>query len=176
MNIRFYRHEGGRPLALNVPVPEGVTVSVWRPRDDGPPPAALPRWPNAAWWAFDRAGVFANRNCGVVMLHSDGELAHSSLVSPRYFRFPDMGPKDLQIGATWTAEKFRGRGLAKLAIQQAHSLWAGQFEHMWYIVEDDNHPSIRVIEACGYALHGRGARIAPLGIGPLARYQIDQPA
>lgn len=172
MKTRFYAWKAGQNPLPAVAAVEGVTASTWRPARDGLPPASLSSLHNRIWWLFDRMGVFANRGCGVQMLHLGDRLVHTSLVTPRYFRFPEMGAKDLQIGATWTDPGFRGRGYGKLAVKQIHDAWAGEFDRMWYLVEEDNTPSIRVIEACGYCLLGTGERKALPGLGPLGQYKI----
>ncbi len=176
MSLRFYGHRAGEPLTAGADLPDGVEVSVWRPHADGPPPGELPAWPNAVWWVFDAARVFANRGCGVLMLHEGGRLIHSSLVTPRYFRFPQMAADDLQIGAVHTEPDYRGRGLAKAAVRLIAERWAGQYARLWWIVEDDNIASIRAIEACGFTLMGAGERFSPLGVGLLGRYQLLRPA
>jgi len=153
-------------------VPADWTVSTWRPATDGPPPAALRGWQNRIWWLFDRLGLFANRGFGVLMIREGDRLIHSSLVTPRYFRFPEMAADDLQIGATWTDPDMRGRGLGKLAVALIHKAWQGEFRRMWYLVGDDNVASVRVIEASGYRLLGTGSRQALPGLGLLGRYRI----
>ena len=176
MRLRFYAHEGPQPPRAAAPPPDRLDVSVWQPRFDGLPPRELPAWPNAVWWAFDRMGVFANRHCGLLMIRDGGRLVHSALVTPRYFRFPQMAADDLQIGAVWTDPASRGRGLAKAGVRLIGERWAGRYRRLWYIVEDDNIASIRVIEACGFRLLGAGERQALLGVGLLGRYQLLRPA
>jgi len=176
MSLRFYGHRAGEPLAAAADLPAGIEVTVWRPRTDGLPPRALPAWPNAVWWAFDAAGVFANRSCGVLMLRQGERLIHSSLVTPRWFRFPQMAAGDLQIGAVFTDPEHRGQGLAKAAVRLIAQRWAGEYARLWWIVEDDNVASIRAIEACGFTLMGAGERSSPLGVGLFGRYQLVRPA
>ena len=172
MTTRFYAWKTGRDTLPVVSATDGVVASTWRPSRDGLPPEDLLGWQNRVWWLFDRTGVFSNRGCGVLMLHDGDRLVHSSLVTPRYFRFPEMSAKDLQIGATWTDPEFRGRGYGKLAVKEIHDAWAGEFDQMWYLVGEENLPSIRVIEASGYRFLGTGERKAFLGLGPLGQYRI----
>jgi RimJ/RimL family protein N-acetyltransferase len=176
MSVRFYIREHGESPAGSAQVPEGYALSIWRPRSDGLPPPLLKAWPNAVWWAFDHLGVFANRRGGVLMLLHDGELAHSALVTPRWFRFPQMGPRDLQIGDVWTAPEHRGRGLAKAGVQLIADRWRGLYQRLWYLVDDDNAASIRVIERCGFRLLGDGGRTRPLGLGLIGRYHLVRQA
>lgn len=176
MSLRFYAHDGPEPPRIAAQLPPGLHASFWRPRADGLPPRALSAWPNTVWWAFDRLGVFANRECGALLVHEGARLAHSALVTPRYFRFPQMAADDLQIGAVWTDPAMRGRGLAKAGIKLIASHWAGAYRRLWYIVEEDNVASVKVIEACGFDLLGAGERLSPLGLGLLGRYQLLHPA
>lgn len=155
-------------------MPAEWTVSTWRPATDGPPPAGLPGWQNRIWWLFDRLGLFANRSFGVLMIREGDRLIHSSLVTPRYFRFPEMAADDLQIGATWTDPAQRGRGLGKQAVALIHQAWQGEFRRMWYLVGEDNVASVRVIEASGYRLLGSGSRQSLPGLGVLGRYRIAE--
>lgn len=168
----FYVLGAGQPLASDTALPPGYRVETWLPSRDGVPGDPLPYRPFAIWWLFDRLGVFANRQAGVAMIFHGSRLVHRSLVTPRWYRFPDMGPHDLQIGDTWTDEEHRGRGLAKAAIGAIHQLWSGQYETMWYLVGNDNDASVRVIEACGYRLLGTGERTRPLGITALGQFVI----
>lgn len=176
MSLRFYAHAGPGLPGVTAVLPAGLSASVWNPRADGLPPGDLAAWPNAVWWAFDRLGVFARPDCGVLMIHEGARLAHSALVTPRYFRFPQMARDDLQIGAVFTDPDYRGRGLAKAGVRLIAERWAGRYRRLWYIVEEDNLASIRVIEACGFARLGDGERSRPLGVGLLGRYQMLRPA
>ena len=124
------------------------------------------------WWLFDRLGIFANPHSGVLMILDADKIVHRSLVTPRWFRFPEMGRRDLQIGDTWTDPGHRSRGLAKAALAAIHERWEGTYERMWYLVEEGNLPSVRVIENCGYRLAGTGERTRPLGIGAFGRFVI----
>lgn len=170
---RFYVWDAATAATPSVrEMPPEWDVSTWRPAIDGAPPADLAGWQNRVWWLFDRIGLFSNRSCGVLMIREGAKLVHSSLVTPRYFRFPEMAADDLQIGATWTDPGMRGRGIGKQAVALIHQAWQGEFRRMWYLVGEDNPASIRVIEASGYGLVGVGARQSPPGLGVLGQYRI----
>jgi GNAT superfamily N-acetyltransferase len=173
--LRFYARDAAEGPPPQTAWPGGIEVSVWHPRDGAPPPG-LPRLSNQVWRVFDRLGVFATRECGVMTARADGRIVHRALVSPRWFRFPDMDRDDLQIGAVFTDPAWRGRGLAKAGIAEIHKRWEGRFRRMWYIVEASNLASIKVIEACGYRLAGTGERKAPLGFPLAARYRLESEA
>jgi RimJ/RimL family protein N-acetyltransferase len=168
----FYVIDAERPLACSAARPEGYSAKIWKPARDGLPADPLPLRPFAIWWLFDRLRIFANRQVGVLMIQKGPHLVHRSLVTPRWYRFPDMGKDDLQIGDTWTHPDHRGKGLAKAAIAAIHDRWAGGHRRMWYLVGDDNRASVAVIEACGYRLAGVGERTRPFGLSPLGRFVI----
>lgn len=169
----FYSCERHEAQISTAALPEGLSVRIWLPARDGVPRGAVFSGANVVWWIWHCLGLFSNSAAGVIMFESDGRIVHRSLVSPGWYRFPNMDRQDLQIGDTWTHPAFRGRGLAKAAIQCIHSRWSGQFDRMWYLVEDNNIASIKVIEKMGYKLTGIGERTSPFGMRMLGRFKID---
>jgi RimJ/RimL family protein N-acetyltransferase len=119
--------------------------------------------------------VFTNRDYGVLLIHYRGELVHRSVVSPRYFRFPFMGTADLQIGDTWTAEQHRGKGLAGFAIQAVANKDPIPDRVYWYICEESNISSARVVEKLGFRKAGECARVPRLGLHLLGSFVMDHP-
>jgi RimJ/RimL family protein N-acetyltransferase len=168
----FYRLGASEPSLCAARLAPGYEIQTWHPGRDGPPGAVLPRWPYIVWWLFDRLLVFSNPHAGVLMIRYRDHVVHRSLVTPRWFRFPEMGRNDLQIGDTWTDPEHRGKGLAKAALAAIHEHWAGKYDQMWYLVGEDNVASVRVIETCGYRLVGRGKRTRPIWLGILGRFVI----
>ena len=170
--MHFYAWDAALNCAPSFPPPQGLTTQIWRPHAWSVHPEGLPVFPYAVWTGFHHLGLFSNREYGVVVLREGAQVVHSSLVTPRYARFPVMGSKDLQIGATYTVPAWRGRGLARAAIGLVCRAWAGRFERLWYIVGEENAASIRVVEACGFRLAGTGARVRRFGLSILAQYRI----
>jgi RimJ/RimL family protein N-acetyltransferase len=82
-----------------------------------------------------------------------------------------MQPGDIQIGDTWTDESARGHGLAGVAIRWALTA-AAEGGQAWYVAEERNSASIRVVEKEGFELVGRGARRPRLGVRLLGYYAI----
>lgn len=83
-----------------------------------------------------------------------------------------MRESDVQIGDTWTQDAHRGRGLAGLAIRIACAAAPADGD-VWYIVEERNAASIRVIEKEGFELVARGARKPRLGMRLLGYYSMN---
>ncbi len=153
------------------PLP-GYCCSIWRPGLLRFRPKGLPLYPFLVWWAFHQLRLFANRDYAVVLVHSQGQLVHRSVVTPGYFRFPFMGKRDLQVGDTWTHPAHRGKGLARIGLNAA--LQIGKGREYWYLVEEDNLPSIRVAERLGFRLAGVGLRASRLGLALLGSFLIQE--
>jgi len=166
----------GKDAATRISLPEGYRYSVWRPGLMRIVPPGLPRFPFVAWWVMHFLGGFSNRDYSVLMVHCGGELVHRSVVFPRYFRFPFMGATDLQIGNTWTSEQHRGRGLAAFAIQAIRDRDPRPDRVYWYVCEQTNIPSIRVVEKLGFRKAGDCVRVSRFGLRLLGAFIITEPS
>ncbi|MEW6277019.1 MAG: GNAT family N-acetyltransferase [Candidatus Eremiobacterota bacterium] len=162
----FFRFSG-HGAQLPSSGPEG---RFWRPGWTSLKPPGHPWFPFGVWWLFDRLGVFQSREYGIMILTEGGRTVHRSCVFPAFYRFPFMRAGELQIGDTWTHPDFRGRGLALCCIGRI--LEAFGERTYWYVTEEDNRASIRVIEKAGFHLAGRGRKRDPLGLRLTARYEL----
>lgn len=172
--VRFYTLPSHERITFSGSLPDGYSVEVWRPRNDGLALKGLSFRKYAVWWLFDRIGLFSNSLAGVIMIKHGRRIVHSSLVTPKWYRFPEMAPGDLQIGDVWTAEDQRGRGLAKIAISEIHQRWGRSFDQMWYIVSDDNKASIRLAKSLGYGLSATGVRTKPGNISAIGQFRATK--
>lgn len=146
---------------------------LWRPSFLSFMPTGLKSFTFFVWWIFHQARVFTNREYSVILLRDiDGEIAHRSTITPKYFRFPFMAKDDLQIGDVWTSEKYRGKGLAFLAVKKVLEAYAPAKTKIWYLVEETNVASIKLAEKAGFVLWGQGERHSPMGINFLGKYLI----
>lgn len=169
--VRFYRAQNG-VLALPTLALGNLSLTRWQPNRDGPPRGLFASRPNWAWWAMDLAGRFNRPDLTVYAIHDGSRLLHRLLVTPRWWRFPFMGRDDLQFGMLWTDPAVRGKGLAGQAIAAAHADFAGECAAFWYLVDERNDDSIRLIERIGYSLIGTGERTRPLGFGALGQFKM----
>lgn len=170
--MRFYVWQPGidpEPLADLSPE---LRAEIWRPSATSIRPRGLPLLPYVVWWLFHYLRIFSNRRYGAVVVRSGNVIVHNLLVTPRYFRFTDMGADDVQIGATHTHADWRGRGLARAAVGIVCRVWNDRQARLWYIVSDENAPSIRVIESCGFRLLGVGERSKRLGLSLLGQFRV----
>jgi SAM-dependent methyltransferase len=91
---------------------------------------------------------------------ANGVIAHYGFVFPRYFRFPFMARRDLQIGSLRTHASFRNLGLATAAVRQILARLNRPEQTVWYVVEASNTASISVAEKNGFALTAAGSAVS----------------
>lgn len=125
------------------------------------------------WSAFHVLRIFSNRDYAIILVHCGDTVVHRSYLFPGYFRFPFMGRDDLQVGATWTDEAWRGRGLASAALRYAVQSHGRPGRTFWYLTSSENAASVRVVERCGFACRSGGRRTSRLGLRLLGAYVLD---
>jgi RimJ/RimL family protein N-acetyltransferase len=162
----FYRFDATRqPPAVGL---EDCRFSLqqWQPSLRVPWPRGATR--NKKLHFLFRTGLqlmhgFASRDSGALALYNeDARLVHYSAFTPRYWRFPFLSSQDLQIGDTWTEPSYRGKGLAKRALREIVARMRKLGRGFWYVVEDINRASIKVVEDCGFRVAGIGTRVERL--------------
>jgi RimJ/RimL family protein N-acetyltransferase len=141
------------------------TMQLWRPSVRTPWPRGVEADKKAHFvfrTLLHLSGIFPSRDSGAVLMYSDTRLVHYSAFTPRYFRFPFLTARDVQVGDTWTEPLYRGRGLAKRSLRQLLILLSEPGRSIWYVVEDANPASIKVVEDCGFHLAAVGTRVKRL--------------
>lgn len=175
MTHLFYRRSGATeqeslPLQPN----RDYRWSFWRPSMTSVMPSGFSGPVFIAWWLMHWTRLFANRDYCQFVVYCDRELVHRSGIFPRYLRFPFMGPRDLQVGDTWTAPEHRSRGLASIALRLIVSQLRAPGRAFWYLTTSDNAPSIRAAEGAGFNLAGIGERRSRFGIRFLGEFTMTQ--
>jgi RimJ/RimL family protein N-acetyltransferase len=155
-------------------LPAQYSWSVWRPSRFPLLPPALPgkklRLRFLFRWLLHRTHLFAGDQCGALLIREGTRLVHYSAFTPRFWRFPFLADRDLQIGDTWTDPAYRGKGLALFALQTVVRLNREPQRRFWYVVQDVNLASIRVVEKADFTLSGEGTWIKPWGLKLLGSY------
>ena len=84
-----------------------------------------------------------------------------------------MEHSDLQVGMLYTEPEFRGQGLAVAAVERV--IFDPQFSKLtfWYVVGEDNAPSIQVAKRTGFHLFGKSKRKKRFGSNLLGAYVIE---
>ncbi len=128
---------------------------------------------SAIYTLFHKTGIFRTQDFSVMLVMHKGKVVHGSTVFPAFFRFPFMEPSDLQIGMLYTEPEFRGQGLAMAAVARIISDQQFLNRTFWYVVGEDNAPSIQVAKRTGFQLFGKSQRKKRLGSNFLGAYVIE---
>jgi RimJ/RimL family protein N-acetyltransferase len=172
MPYLFYCSEILENKSVSQPVDRYYLSKVWKPSVVEVIPPGVPFIPFAVWWSMHSLHIFTNRDYSLFLIYDNELIIHRSVITPRYFRFPFMGQDDLQIGDTWTAPEYRGKGLATFAIQRILEFHKKLGRKFWYVVEESNSPSIRVVEKAGFKRIGEGERSKRFGMKVFGSYEI----
>ena len=171
---RFYRLQDSPVQGGASDREPGLSYEYWEPTWCQPLPPG--NWSPTfwAWFLFDRLRVFRSNGYGVFLISQGRKVIHRSCIFPAFFRFPFMKEGDLQVGYLWTDPCARGKGLATAALREICQRVAGTGISLWYLVEETNAASIRVVEKAGFELVGFGQKHPRLGVVFLGYYSIDQ--
>ena len=175
MRYFFYRYDCviGNQFPEKVSIDKRFNAILWNPITLEIVPKGVALLPFGVWWAMHKLHLFVNQNYGLYLIYDGHNLIHRSVITPRYFRFPFMGKEELQIGDTWTMPEYRGGGLASFAIQKIVELHKKPGRRFWYVVEEDNNPSIRVAEKAGFKKVGAGYRGKRMGMKVLGSFEME---
>ena len=179
MRYNFYLarvSEGwGKPCAL----PRGYRLVMWKPsllrilpltlvRGDGAGHHLVKPYHLLFYYLYH---YLLGRWYGVAIVFNGTRLAHYSVVRTRDFRFPFMGPRDLQIGPVWTNPDDRRQGIAGAVLD--HLLLKTPALRFWWVCTQENVASNSVALHHGFALAGTGVRAPRLGTRLLGRFEIQ---
>ena len=163
----------GSQFPAEVSIDKRFNAVLWNPTTLEIVPNGVALLPFVVWWVMHHLHLFANQDYGLYLIYDGHNLIHRSVITPRYFRFPFMTREDLQIGDTWTMPEYRGKGLASFAIQKLVELHKKQDRRFWYVVEEDNNPSIRAAEKAGFKKVGVGYRGKRMGMKVLGSFEME---
>ncbi len=109
----------------------------------------------------------------VIVLYKDRQVVHYSVVLPKYYKFPFMGKRDIEIGPCWTHPD-RGRGIYPKMLNAICNRFAKFKDNVWMFCKENNYASQRGILKAGFSLVGKGEETKPFGIGLLGKYIITE--
>ena len=171
MSVMFLLREDAAAPAEERSLPDGTTLQIWRPADELAFPPDLLR---LTVKIQHKLGLFDDSRYTELSIVCGSIRVHRLIVTPRWHRFPFMAAGDLQIGAVWTHPEWRRFGLARLAIDRAHCLFAAPGQRFWYVTDGSNAASMALARSAGYRLIGEGRRTKPIGLAILGQFQIDR--
>lgn len=173
MSYLFYRRKHTPDRHPVEPRPD-LTVELWRPRLTQPLVPDLPWYPFGIWTLLHALRVFATRDYAVLLIRQGGRLVNRTCILPPHCKFPFMQPGELQVAGLWTDPARRGEGLGLLGVQEALRRLGGEERVFWYLVKEDNRPSILLAEKLGFQLWGRGERKPWLGLRAVGRFHLTE--
>lgn len=177
VNYLFYENIGiTHNSGVNFLNDSSYSISFWKPSLNKIFPSGLSERRFVFWWLMHQSRFFPNRDYSVFLIHQDNKLIHRSCIFPRYFRYPFMKDNDLQIGDTFTDQRYRGKGIATYAILRIVEYLKMNNRKFWYIVEEANKSSIRVIEKAGFKKRGSGIRTCRFGLRLLGSFILNDDA
>jgi RimJ/RimL family protein N-acetyltransferase len=151
-----------------------LAIRCWRPDVDGFPKRGSRSLANLFWWVLAKSGSFPRPGFCELSIRREGRLLHRLVVTPRWYRFPFMAARDLQVGSVWTAPAARQQGVARKAIAEAHRRFAGEPVPFWYVTDAANSASAALARACGYELVATGRRTRRFGSRLLGQFVIER--
>ena len=80
----------------------------------------------------------------------DGSTVSSCLCVPKFFKWPYMGKKDVQIMYVVTTKKNRGKGFAQRLLRATLSQLKQLNGKIWYVTDIDNLASISTAKKLGF--------------------------
>jgi RimJ/RimL family protein N-acetyltransferase len=174
VNVNFYQFDPASPAEAAPRLAPEYRILSWQPAAQGLPPRGSRLPSNHMWWALTKAAMFARRDFTEIRIERAGRVLHRLIVTPRWYRFPFMAARDLQIGDVWTAPDARRKQLGRAAIAEAHRLFNQDGANFWYVADSDNAASAALAESCGYRLVATGRRTRRLGSKLLGQYVIER--
>jgi RimJ/RimL family protein N-acetyltransferase len=149
----------------------GLEIELWRPSMMRLIPPGPRQAPLFLWWLLHHARAFANRDYSALIIRDGRRVVHRSMIFPRYFAFPFMEAGDLQVGNTWTAPDYRGKGLATTAIRAVMERRWRDGRRIWYVASATNTASLAVAHGAGLVPVGRAMRRSR-GVRALGGYSL----
>ena len=93
---------------------------------------------------------------------------HYTHVLPKFFKFPFMHSKDLEIGPAWTDKEYRGKGIFPAVLLYAIQYFKEEKRTFYTFAHIDNTSSQKAILKAGFSRWKSGYKTDTLGI-----YQVE---
>lgn len=166
----------------DVSMPAGLEAHTWKPRLVHPFPPyrtvdlgkekmlGLPALSIFYSYAIGRGAGSAYR-IAIAIDGSQTVRGFAVLKGPD-FRFPFMGPHDIQLGPVWTADDQRGRGLAAKLCRLALRELNGSARTVWWLCKHHNDSSKAVARKLGLALEGPATRTPVFSLPAFHIYRL----
>ncbi|MCK5676913.1 MAG: GNAT family N-acetyltransferase [Flavobacteriaceae bacterium] len=100
----------------------------------------------------------------IIYLKKDDDLIHYTHILPKFFKLPFLGLNDLEIGPSWTAESYRGKGIFPMVIKYVVETFKEKGRRFYMFAHIDNISSQKAIKKAGFYMWATGYKTDFLGI------------
>ncbi len=119
---------------------------------------------SAKIWIYIFWFIFTKGQYKIIYVKKDDKLIHYSHTLPKFFKFPFMGSEDLEVGPSWTDEKYRGKGIFPAVIGYTVQLFKKEKCTFYILVHKDNSSSQKAVLKSGFNKWRDGYKTEKLGI------------
>ena len=151
----------------------GFDLKIWRPSGLSIIPEYFPR-KYLGYWLAHKIGYFPNKDYSAVIIKDNDNFVLKMLVVPKYFKWPFMGPNDLQVMYITTNSKYRRLGVADIALSVAVNRLAANRRKFWAIIDENNIPSLNCFKKAGFVYAGKIVERSLLDVPLLKRLYLSE--
>ncbi len=108
--------------------------------------------------------LFTKGQYRIIYVKKDNTIIHYTHILPKFFKFPFMNSKDLEIGPSWTDELYRGKGIFPAVMIYAIQYFKEKERTFYAFAHVDNEPSQKAILKAGLSKWKNGYKTRKLGI------------
>jgi len=108
--------------------------------------------------------LFTRGEYRIIYLKEDDKIIHYTHLLPKFFKFPFMHSKDLEIGPAWTDERYRGKGIFTTVLSYLLTQFKERERVFYIFAHKDNLSSQKVIVNAGFTKWKIGYKTDILGI------------
>jgi len=108
--------------------------------------------------------LFTKGQYRIIYVKKNNTIIHYTHILPKFFKFPFMRSKDLEIGPAWTDELHRGKDIFPAVITHAVQYFKEDKRIFYIFTNKDNTPSQKAIQKAGFTQWKHGYRTKKLGI------------
>jgi len=113
--------------------------------------------------------LFTKGQYRIIYVKKDNTIIHYTHILPKFFKFPFMNSKDLEIGPSWTDELYRGKEIFPAVIAYTVQYFKEEKRTFYAFAHIDNIPSQKAILKVGFSKWMNGYKTEKLGI-----YRIEK--
>jgi hypothetical protein len=140
-------------------LPNGYISKIWTPSKSETYPKdiiSMRRYFNFLY-LLKIVGIIKNPY-SVLIIYFKDEVAHYSVILPKFFKTPFFKESDLQIGPVGTHINHRRKGLASIAIDIIINKYSIPKRTFWYITRSQNIASIKTCEKAKFIKYAIGGK------------------